>query len=419
MTLDLEIDEYLKKFKFKDNITLLDYSESKDSTVVEDVNLNSHTIKRYINEFWTSKQRQASSLHEISYRACFKPQLPRFFIKLLTKEKDWIYDPFSGRGTTVIEAGLLNRNAIANDVNPLSKILTKPRFFIPSLNEIKQRLSEIPFLEGSKAEMDLSMFYHPDTESEIVSIKNYLYKRAQQGQEDHIDQWIRMVATNRLTGHSKGFFSVYTLPPNQAVYPDRQIKINIKLNQKPEYRNTKEIIVRKSASLLSDVTDNQRATLKEIGNSAKFLTTDARETYEIPSESVSLTVTSPPFLDIVDYNQDNWLRCWFNSINCKDIEKRITISRTIDAWSNVMGDAFKEFYRITKPGGWVAFEVGEIRKGKLKLDEYVVPLGLNAGFECKGIVVNLQEFTKTSNIWGVNNMKIGTNTNRIVLFSKS
>jgi hypothetical protein len=31
-------------------------------------------------EFWTSRQRQASSLHEISYRACFKPQLPRFFI---------------------------------------------------------------------------------------------------------------------------------------------------------------------------------------------------------------------------------------------------------------------------------------------------------------------------------------------------
>jgi len=27
----------------------------------------------YINEFWTSGQRQASPLHEISYRACFKP----------------------------------------------------------------------------------------------------------------------------------------------------------------------------------------------------------------------------------------------------------------------------------------------------------------------------------------------------------
>ena len=38
----------------------------------------------FANEFWTSKQRAAHSLHEISYRACFKPQLPRFFITRLT-----------------------------------------------------------------------------------------------------------------------------------------------------------------------------------------------------------------------------------------------------------------------------------------------------------------------------------------------
>ena len=35
-------------------------------------------IPVFANEFWTSKQRAAHSLHEISYRVCFKPQLPRF-----------------------------------------------------------------------------------------------------------------------------------------------------------------------------------------------------------------------------------------------------------------------------------------------------------------------------------------------------
>ena len=42
------------------------------------------TVPTCINEYWTSRQRAASSLHEISYRACFKPQLPRFFIQRLT-----------------------------------------------------------------------------------------------------------------------------------------------------------------------------------------------------------------------------------------------------------------------------------------------------------------------------------------------
>jgi hypothetical protein len=35
-----------------------------------------------------------------------------------------------------------------------------------------------------------------------------------------------------------------------------------------------------------------------------------------------------------------------------------------------------------------------------------------------GILINSQEFTKTSNVWGVRNNKHGTNTNRIALFYK-
>lgn len=101
---------------------------------------------------------------------------------------------------------------------------------------------------------------------------------------------------------------------------------------------------------------------------------DARSVPEILSESVKLTVTSPPFLDIVQYSKDNWLRCWFNNIDSKEIERKITMSKTVERWVNVMGDVFKELYRITKHGGWVAFEVGEVRKGTIKLDEVVVPL---------------------------------------------
>ncbi len=69
-------------------------------------------VPTFVNEFWTAKQRQASSLHEISYRACFKPQLPRFFIERLTQPGDVVYDPFMGRGTTVLEAALLRPGAL-------------------------------------------------------------------------------------------------------------------------------------------------------------------------------------------------------------------------------------------------------------------------------------------------------------------
>jgi len=68
------------------------------------------------------------------------------------------------------------------------------------------RLNIIPIDENEDAEIDLSMFFHPKTEAEIVSLKNYLTERRRNGTEDDIDRWIRMVATNRLTGHSKDFF---------------------------------------------------------------------------------------------------------------------------------------------------------------------------------------------------------------------
>ncbi|MDI3481217.1 MAG: hypothetical protein PWQ97_872 [Tepidanaerobacteraceae bacterium] len=416
----IDISKYLLEFQLEDsggeNLSL--FGDKRRKTSVEYIKIGEFRVARYINEYWTSGQRQASPIHEVSYRACFKPQLPHFFINLLTKAGDTVYDPFSGRGTTVIEAGLLGRRVISNDINPLSEVLSRPRFFIPELRDVEKRLYEIPYYKNLRADMDLSMFYHPETESEIVSLKNYLLDKKVSGREDHIDSWIRMVATNRLTGHSTGFFSVYTLPPNQATTPERQIKINEKRKQKPEYRDTRKIIMKKSQRLVADLTLKEKQNLRRAGESALFLTADARYTEQIPANSVQLTVTSPPFLNVVQYARDNWLRCWFNSIDAEEISNKITMAKSVKEWCAVMGDVFRELYRITAKGGWVAFEVGEVKGGSVMLDEYVVPLGISAGFECEGILVNLQNFTKTSNIWGINNNTHGTNTNRVVLFKK-
>ena len=414
-----EVKEYLKSFTYSeaDNSSLFPVDDCAE-TIIETAEINGIVVPWFINEYWTARQRQAASIHEISYRACFKAQLPRFFIELLTERGDTVYDPFSGRGTTVIEAGLLGRKVVSNDINPLSQILTYPRLAVPSPAKVEARLEEIPHDQSLRANLDLSMFYHPETEAEIVSLKRYLEGKKRSGSDDDLDHWIRMVATNRLTGHSKGFFSVYTLPPNQAVSQESQVKINKKRKQEPEYRNTKKIMMRKTMTLLKNVLPDQVSSLREAARTGLFPEKDAAETGEIAGESIDLTVTSPPFLDIVQYSKDNWLRCWFNSLDTRQIEQQITMARTVEGWSAKMGRVFEELYRITKPGGWVAFEVGEVRKGKVRLDDYVIPLGLKAGFSCPGVVVNRQEFTKTANIWGVNNNQSGTNSNRIVLFNK-
>ncbi|MEZ5015192.1 MAG: DNA methyltransferase [Chitinophagales bacterium] len=99
-------------------------------------------VKTQKGLLWTSRQRQAARLHEIAYRACFKPALPAYFISRYTQEGDTVYDPFSGRGTTVIEAALSGRKIITNDVNPISSILIKGRLAFPEKDAIAERLQK-------------------------------------------------------------------------------------------------------------------------------------------------------------------------------------------------------------------------------------------------------------------------------------
>lgn len=157
---------------------------------------------------------------------------------------------------------------------------------------------------------------------------------------------------------------------------------------------------------------------REREDKALFLTEDARKTFQIEDNCIDLLVTSPPFLNVVQYSNDNWLRCWFNNINVKQVEKKISTPRSLGDWKKIMGTAFQEFHRILKPNGYIAFEVGEVRKNTIRLDEHVVPLGIQANLACLGIVVHVQEFTKTAAIWGVDSNGSGTNNNRIVLFQK-
>jgi hypothetical protein len=373
-------------------------------------------VPTFINEFWTAKQRQASSLHEVSYRACFKPQLPRFFIERLTQPGDLVYDPFMGRGTTPLEAALLGRLPIGNDANPLSVVMTRPRLHPPHLQEVEKRLRTIPLNDPADMPDDLLAFYHPNTLRAISALKKYLMREPNEKPLDAVDQWISLVSLNRLTGHSNGFFSVYTLPPNQAVSAKSQRRINEKRKQSPPERDVVKIILKKSRQLLGDVDNRARSALDEVSTKAVLLTGPAASTPQLQSNSISLVVTSPPFLNVVQYATDNWLRCWFLGINPGRV--RLTTPVKLSEWQRAMTEVFHELHRVLRPGGHVAFEVGEVHNGVTRLEETVLPCGVGAGLDPVLVLINDQKFTKTANCWGIDNMSKGTNTNRVVVLRK-
>ena len=367
-------------------------------------------IRYLLNEFWTSGQRQAHSLHEVSYRACFKPQLPAFFIQRLTQPGDSVYDPFMGRGTTPIQAALLGRRPVGNDINPLSLLLTRPRRAPPAPADVARRLEQIRWDEEKTADSDLLAFYSPRTLRHLYALRSWLIERAPLDRPpDPIDDWIRMVALNRLTGHSPGFFSVYTLPPNQAVSARSQRKINQRRGQTPPDRDIKALILKKTAALLRDgPMPPHPPPLLTVGAAAS--------TPAIVSGSVRLVVTSPPFLDIVQYAEDNWLRSWFAGIDPAGVA--IAQHRTEAGWQNMVRNTLIELARVVKPGGNIAFEVGEVRAGKILLERLAWEAAEGLPFERLFVMVNQQEFSKTANCWGVGNNAKGTNTNRIIILCR-
>ncbi len=400
----------MKNFAVASNDAFADALRIFDEFGAKTIEFEQDGISYFVNEFWTSGQRRAHALHEISYRACFKPQLPEFFISRLTRPGESVYDPFMGRGTTPIQAALQGRRPIGNDINPLSALLTRPRLAPPSLEAIEARLKQLDWTNGALEREDLLAFYHPHTLLQICSLRRWLLACAPLHKDvDLVDDWIRMVAINRLTGHSPGFFSVYTMPPNQAVSVEAQLKINAKRNQTPPPRDVAALINKKSRALLSEGPPPPHPP-------ALLSSGDAAHTPSIANGSVRLIVTSPPFLDIVQYAADNWLRNWFAGIDPEGVN--ISIHRSEAAWSQMVRDCFEEFARVVAPGGHVAFEVGEVRGGKIALERLVWRAVEGLPFEKPLVVVNAQQFTKTSHCWGVHNNAKGTNSNRILVFRR-
>ena len=121
-------------------------------------------------------------------------------------------------------------------------------------------------------------------------------------------------------------------------------------------------------------------------------------------------------MNIVNYKADNWMRYWFAGIDPDAVG--ITQTGKLDAWKTLVRGALDNVAAISRCGGVFAFEVGEIRNGSLLLDQVVVDVVRETAWEPVCVVVNKQVFTKTSNTWGIDNNRAGTNSNRIVVMRR-
>ncbi len=393
----------------------------------------SHEYPIWTGELWTAKQRQMHRLHYvISYRASFKPELPDFFIRHYLLNNDiteaTILDPFGGRGTTTLQANLLGFRAIHNDLNPVSIFLAQAKKNPPKPERLIERTMglcldkecHIPQQDRKR----LLPFFHPKTLKEIYNLRQLILKSPDIHQDPEL-AYIGLTALSRLHGHSGGFFSVYSFP-QISIPPLAQKRNNHRLGQKPEYRPIKARIIRKiKADLSSPTSFNHKFRQASAKNS--YIQEDARLLTSIPTNSVDLVVTSPPFLDKVDYQADNWMRAWFLNMEEKTSNTPLSIIADVSEWCDFMQEVIIELGRVLKKGAHAVIEVGEVnvkqQNQNINLDELLLqrlPLKTaGSTLHAKEVFINQQHFTKLSNCWSIANNRKGTNTNRCIVVQKT
>lgn len=112
---------------------------------------------------WDFPVRGAWATHKPDYRGNFAPQIPRNVILNYSSEGDLVLDPMVGSGTTLIEARLLNRNAIGYDVNQNAINITSERTRFEIKGNTKQiaKLSNAQKLPNKDNSVDLIITHPP------------------------------------------------------------------------------------------------------------------------------------------------------------------------------------------------------------------------------------------------------------------
>ncbi len=129
--------------------------------------------------------REFDSWHSMcSYLGAFPPPLANYFIRYFTKKGDIVFDPFSGRGTTALEARILNRKSIATDLNPIAlalseaknNSLTKEEVFV-RIDELEKKYDSSLYQQEANAQpVEVHLIFHPRTLAELCYLRRKLLK---------------------------------------------------------------------------------------------------------------------------------------------------------------------------------------------------------------------------------------------------
>ena len=291
-----------------------------------------------------------STLHQLSpYIGKLKSSIAHDLIAQYSRKGELVADVFCGSGTVALESVQMGRRAFAADASLYAITLTKGKLWAPSSPDKAYTALDSSLVAARSRQVDLRSvptwlrdFYHPDTLKETLQLLAELRKR-----RDHF----LLACLLGISHHQRpGFLSF----PSSHLVPYLRLR-KFPLADYPEmyeYRSVEPRIRAKIARALKRHEIIDRSLIVGIRRSTVELLT--------PPRSVNCFITSPPYMNALDYGRDNRLRNWFLS---GDIQDRIDTRLNGDARYRCMMASYARILSATLvKGGHCVFVVGEKTK---------------------------------------------------------
>lgn len=248
-------------------------------------------------------------LHSICpYFAMFPEDFVEKHVLAWTAPGDVVFDPFCGRGTTVFQSLLMSRTAAGMDVNPVAACVAGAKADPPTLIEILQRIDvlEARFLRRKTLKAPPTAFFsacfHPSTLQQVLFLREVLAWKA-----DRVDRFVAAITLGALHGesHKSELCLSNRMPRTISTKPDYSMRWWKERGLQPPCRDTFAIL-RELAKFRFKVEPAPVTGVVKLGDARK-----ASNRFRSLQGKVKLVVTSPPYLDVTDYAEDQWLRLWF------------------------------------------------------------------------------------------------------------
>ena len=397
---------------------------------------------------WKDQQRLwGHAFHPMcSYLASFPAALSHAFVGRYSRRGDVVLDPFSGRGTTPLQACAEGRIGIGNDLNPFAHLLTSAKVEPATRADTATRLATLrlgwatssaewldlanrvlaarttgdPHAEGPDVVLVPAAGSGPGAEpSEPVpaevavafhqrTLAQLLFVRSSLRLSDRTDRFLAAALTGILHGKSASYLSelmpnTFSMAPRYVrdfaartafASPDRDVFDGLERKLVRLYRDPLPTV--EGIALLGDARDTSvraRAALQ-----ARGLPDRAR-----------LVVTSPPYLRVVKYGYYNWLRTWFLGFDARAIDATLDDAHHREPYLAFLRDVLADLRSVLADDAIVVLVIGDVEtdrgrpiRGAVGLAERVWESAADPeGYRLAGIALDdVAAQRKMTKLWG-------------------